>query len=454
MSVIVEQNDNVLSLWKDFSQSTGFHGINKLSHSTNKLRLVIWSIILLACTTFLAIFVTTQIIDYYNYPVNTNMYTETHSEMQFPAVTICNLNSLKRNSILNDTRMENHYLKLSLLEFYATPSNWSDPFFKEQNFFENRTLTTVLKDHKIRSQVWEFHGRDLDAKEYVSFFILRSGPCLTFDPNGQITTDITGSKFNLNAWINIDAENDYFGESFGTGIKFKIHDPNEYPDFDGISEYYVEPGREISAAITKNKFEYLSKPYKAMANNYCRDKRNSDGTDYYSTHCFKDCFARHMLTSCGCVDFTTNNTLYCSKFDVENCTKDIDATARLLKSCDCPMSCKFTRYDARISSTLFPSEFYAEIFKRYFSPDLDINYYRKNYINLRIYFDQLKTVVSKQTPKYSAGEMFANLGGMMGLFLGASIVTMTELGEFVFSNLWLFITRFKTGGKTVIPIKT
>ena len=44
-----------------------------------------------------------------------------------------------------------------------------------------------------------------------------------------------------------------------------------------------------------------------MANNYCRDKRNSDGTDYYSTHCFKDCFARHMLTSCGCVDFTANS---------------------------------------------------------------------------------------------------------------------------------------------------
>ncbi|XP_063447522.1 acid-sensing ion channel 5-like [Mytilus trossulus] len=117
------------------------------------------------------------------------------------------------------------------------------------------------------------------------------------------------------------------------------------------------------------------------------------------------------------------------------------------------MSCEFTRYDARISSTLFLSEFYVEQFKRYVSPDLEMNHYRKNYINLRIYFDQLKTVVSKQTPKYSAGEMFANLGGMMGLFLGASIVTMTELGEFVFSILWFFITRFKTGGKTVKPIK-
>ncbi|XP_063446909.1 acid-sensing ion channel 5-like [Mytilus trossulus] len=222
MSVTVEQNDNVLSLWKDFSQSTGFHGINKLSHSTNKLRLIIWSIILVACTTFLAMFVTTQIIDYYNYPVNTNMYTEKHTEMQFPAITICNLNSLKRNSILNDTRIENHYLKLSLLDWYATPSNWSDPFFKEQNFFENRTLNTVLKDHKSRSQIWEFQGRNLDAKEYVSFLILRSGPCLTFDPNDQITTDITGSNFNLNAWIDIDAENDYFGESYGTGIKVNV----------------------------------------------------------------------------------------------------------------------------------------------------------------------------------------------------------------------------------------
>ncbi|CAC5399914.1 unnamed protein product [Mytilus coruscus] len=356
MSVTTEDNDNFLSLWKDFSQNTGFHGINKLSHSTNKLRLIIWSIILVACTTFLVMFVTTQIIDYYNYPVITNMYTETHSELQFPAVTICNLNSLKKSSILNDTRMENHYLKLSLLDEYATPTNWSDPFFKEQNFFEKRTLDNVLTDHKDYSQSWRFGERYLMPKEYESFLILRSGPCLTFNLNDKLTAQITGSNFNLNAWVNIDAANDYFGESYGSGLKFKVHDPKEYPDFDGISDYYVEPGREISATITKNEFEYLSKPYKAMANSYCREKSNSDGTDYYSTHCFKDCFARHMLTSCGCIDFTANK-----------------ATASLLKTCDCPMSCKFTR---------------------------------KNYINLRIYFDQLKTIVSKQTPKYSAGEMF------------------------------------------------
>jgi hypothetical protein len=34
----------------------------------------------------------------------------------------------------------------------------------------------------------------------------------------------------------------------------------------------------------------------------------------------------------------------------------------------------------------------------------------------------------------------ANLGGQMGLFLGASIVTLTELGEFVFCMVWITAT--------------
>jgi hypothetical protein len=37
----------------------------------------------------------------------------------------------------------------------------------------------------------------------------------------------------------------------------------------------------------------------------------------------------------------------------------------------------------------------------------------------------------------------ANLGGQMGLFLGASIVTLTELGEFVLCMVWLFFKKTK-----------
>ena len=36
-----------------------------------------------------------------------------------------------------------------------------------------------------------------------------------------------------------------------------------------------------------------------------------------------------------------------------------------------------------------------------------------------------------------------NLGGQMWLFLGASIVTLTELGEFVLCMVWLFLKKIK-----------
>ena len=50
----------------------------------------------------------------------------------------------------------------------------------------------------------------------------------------------------------------------------------------------------------------------------------------------------------------------------------------------------------------------------------------------------------------------ANLGGQMGLFLGASIVTLTELGEFVLCMVWLFfkmIKKVETKSAIIHPTK-
>lgn len=41
----------------------------------------------------------------------------------------------------------------------------------------------------------------------------------------------------------------------------------------------------------------------------------------------------------------------------------------------------------------------------------------------------------------------ANLGGQLGLFLGASILTITELLEFIIFLIWSFIHRVKNRGR-------
>ncbi|XP_055958870.1 acid-sensing ion channel 4-A-like [Patella vulgata] len=52
-------------------------------------------------------------------------------------------------------------------------------------------------------------------------------------------------------------------------------------------------------------------------------------------------------------------------------------------------------------------------------------------IDLRIFYDTLTVTKTEQIPELTVQGILADLGGHMGLFLGASILSVTELVEFV-----------------------
>ncbi|XP_052089259.1 acid-sensing ion channel 1A-like [Mytilus californianus] len=222
-------------------------------------------------------------------------------------------------------------------------------------------------------------------------------------------------------------------------------------EWEVIDECVGDEGDNVSSTKddtgTNIIFEYLPMPYEAMGNMFCRDRTKDDGSEYYRSSCYKDCLSTFLLDRCNCLPYTHNNTYYCSKFKVASCIMkaigDYYNQTKLVDKCDCPLPCKYTHYDVSLTSSLFPSDFYS---KKIFDVIgvVDLDYYRKNYIALHIYFDQLSTTISKQVPKYaSAGDIFAILGGQMGLFLGASIVTLTELCEFLVFALWTLVYNLR-----------
>ncbi|XP_063443161.1 acid-sensing ion channel 4-like [Mytilus trossulus] len=116
--------------------------------------------------------------------------------------------------------------------------------------------------------------------------------------------------------------------------------------------------------------------------------------------------------------------------------------------CHCPPACSSTRYEVTLSSSIFPSDFYNDFLLKAIN-EFKQDFYRKNLIVIHIYFDELKTTIVKQLPVYgSSVEIFGNLGGQMGLFLGASILTITELGEFLGFVLWFIWKKCKNRNRT------
>ncbi|KAL7071806.1 hypothetical protein ACQ4LE_008720, partial [Meloidogyne hapla] len=59
-------------------------------------------------------------------------------------------------------------------------------------------------------------------------------------------------------------------------------------------------------------------------------------------------------------------------------------------------------------------------------------YYRKNTAYIEIYYEQLNYEKLKETPGYTLVNLFSDLGGNIGLWIGFSLITVLEIVELVF----------------------
>ena len=82
-----------------------------------------------------------EIQHYYSYPKITSMNVEFHSELKFPAVTVCNLSWRNGSMMGNATQDDAFYGAISPINYLLPPVNWSDPFYLENKYFVNRSFS-------------------------------------------------------------------------------------------------------------------------------------------------------------------------------------------------------------------------------------------------------------------------------------------------------------------------
>jgi len=55
------------------------------------------------------------------------------------------------------------------------------------------------------------------------------------------------------------------------------------------------------------------------------------------------------------------------------------------------------------------------------------HFLRDNLLELDLYFEEMSTQIIQQVPAYDEESLFGDIGGQVGLFLGASILTILEI---------------------------
>lgn len=171
--------------------------------------------------------------------------------------------------------------------------------------------------------------------------------------------------------------------------------------------------------------------------------------DYNVAACNLECKAEYFTTLCGCRDYQMPNTeaRVCNPKELYECI--IKQEDRFIQDsstvCNCPEACNETVYQPLISSSPMSDYFYTEYSRIRGENE---SYWRKNFVKLDIYFTDMTYESIEKQLGYDLRALFCDIGGALGLTLGASFATLLEVFDVLFVNM------FQTNRVQALPKKT
>ncbi|XP_027020693.1 acid-sensing ion channel 1A [Tachysurus fulvidraco] len=435
-----------------FALTSTLHGIAHIfSNERVTVRCCLWLLFFLGSLGFLLYVCMDRVQFYLEFPYVTKVDEIVAPAILFPAVTICNLNAFRfskvtRNDLYHagellsmlNSRYEIrdvHLVEESVLEALKIKADFQS--FKPRPFnmleFYNRT------GHDIRDMLLSCHFRGKPCRpENFKVVFTRYGKCYTFNSgeSGPPLLSVKGGMGN-GLELMLDIQQDEYlpvwGEtdetSFEAGIKVQIHSQSEPPFIDQLG-FGVAPGFQTFVSCQEQRLVFLPPPWGTC-------KMNSLDSDFFSAYslsaCRIDCETRYLVENCNCrMVHMPGDAPYCSPELYKVCADS--ALAYLVEKdneyCMCETPCNTTRYSKELSFVKIPSKASAKYLAKKFSRSE--KYITDNILVLDVFFEALNYETIEQRKAYEVAGLLGDIGGQMGLFIGASILTILELFDYLY----------------------
>ncbi|XP_067661176.1 acid-sensing ion channel 1A-like [Haliotis asinina] len=430
-------------LWTEFRDSTGLHSVDKIkppSVSPFSIRGSIWMIALCSTTAFLVYNLVDQIGNYYSYPTITKFTPKMMSVIDFPAVTICNRCTLNKTRLDVYPEMENYLFNRHNGSVDARSFPVSD-VFQDQLSVEWWNNMSMEGSKMLFSCA--FGGVEFDCMTRFRPIFTSEGLCHTFNFNDSEIARVkkAGDSKNLVVLMNIYQDQYTFVANMAAGIKVFLHNPSVHPDASSTI-VMAAPGFSTYVAMQKYEYFYQPQPYLAFGHMDCVDTTSPKFVNplkYYSpytfNHCVMECVQAKAFNQCGCVGPSDpRGGPLCSLTKQDSCynpVRDAESTeANFLQECGCVGECRFDSYTAQVSSSSFPAKVWVDhLLKTRGAQDKEAML--ENFVMLRVFYGQMMVTTITQQPQHTVATLFSDIGGQMGLCLGASMLTVAEITEFL-----------------------
>ncbi|GFO08327.1 eukaryotic translation initiation factor 3 subunit f [Plakobranchus ocellatus] len=451
----------------EFSQTTSMHGVSHIAAQGPAWRRILWSILVI-CFVAWAIHNVAQILsDYNSHPVMTSVSSEYQSKMDFPAVTICNLNRIRLSHVhLPLLEAIQHYILLGL---EVTQINtFINLMMRSYNSAQQRDMGHQIEDMLFRCNF----GHELCTPENFTYaYNVQYGNCYTFASNHdpyrkEWTTMRAGPKHGLSVVFDIQYD-EYMPTTPVSGLKVLIHDNGEvpFPEDGGVT---ASTAASTSIAVRKTQIKRLAPPYTDCIKVVDFSNKHKNlfaelGYTYTLNACQKSCLQTHNYKTCNCCDSslpcieealrlstgivaTQEKIPACntSDYEIAECMDRLEyafSENRLDCINNCPPACEESSFSTTVSTGRWPTENYwkAVLWQMGYHQNVTslLKKTELTFLKLEIYFDSLTLETIINHPAYTWNKLLSDIGGQLGLLLGFSILTAIEIVELVVVDLGL-----------------
>jgi hypothetical protein len=430
-----------LKHFRKYISSTTTHGLSRIFVGRSRTRRLFWFLLFFTATVFCLNNCIIQIKFLANSPTSTRIEFTQEVELDFPAITVCNNNFVSRPNI-ESLQLDDYFECLAY--FLTFEAHGITTEFRNCDKYLNSTQMNVpVRDvyHNGAQSAQDFivgcswpASTDHSNCSYENFtrIITSNGICYTF--NIGLTSLVArgvGRRFSIMMLMDIQQYN-YLNITSEAGVLVAIHS-RLVPPRPLQTAIAIPPG--TSADISLRYLKYIF-PSQSCGNTH--SSLNFFNT-YNVPHCVLDRQYSKVADACKCIDPAAPTPNRGTKYaNYANCTmSSLGCVAEQLisatETAKCERQCNTLDFSPKVSYLNFPAQhfplFYPSIpLSSAAEPD-------KNFVQVRIFFEDFLIQNVIEEPSYDVIRLLADIGGQLGLFLGVSIISITEFLTWVLDEL-------------------
>ncbi|XP_025110800.1 acid-sensing ion channel 2-like [Pomacea canaliculata] len=393
-----------------------------------------------------------------------------------PAVTICNANMVRLSQayklscllqdalgVPNNTDCSHGNIDLNDVPNFGCVGDCKgklDNTTINKHYYEMELANTsrqLLKEvgHQSEDMILScfITGIYCDYRDFTHSLSYYYGNCYTLSrPKLKSTT--TGPLEGLFLQLNIESDEYLSTEESGYGLRVVLHENGTRPN-PANKGFTVRAGSEVFVAIRMVNVNSQGPPYGSCDNG--EEYKQKTGNNYTIEGCRDLCIKTAVLQNCSCVPLQDDfalllNDSFCRSDEEIDCLDSFsdnyyDGLNNGNDPCACSKPCSESTYQATVTSHPWP--LFKEVRKlenqicqvNPHSPKCDyqdqsftVDTYelrRSSFMRLHVYYDSLNYDIITEKPAYEVERFLSDIGGTLGLWIGASVLGLGELLEIV-----------------------